>query len=190
MKKLFVIFIVLFLASGCDGNKETLSCTSTTTNNGIVTKTSYDVDYVGDELRYVTITYDYSQVDDNEDVDGVDVDTDGLSNDDNTDNSNDMTADDVVDGVVGDAIDTTVDGVRDTILDIAGIKNNYENQFSNYDNMEGFSYDVDIDNDTEYRIIYEIDMQKISDNDLASFNIGRDFSTFQTDYEDLGYTCK
>ena len=68
--------------------------------------------------------------------------------------------------------------------------NNYENQFSTYDGMEGFSYDVDIDNDTEYRIIYEIDMQKINDNDLANFNIGRDFSTFQTDYEDLGYTCK
>lgn len=188
MKKLFVIFLVLVLASGCD-NKKTLSCTSTTTNNGIVTKTSYDVDYVGDELRYVTITYDYMTTKDNNDVDGVDSDTDGLSED--NDNSRMATdADDVVDGVVGDAIDTTVDGVRDTILDIAGIKNNYENQFSNYDNMEGFSYDVDIDNDTEYRIIYEIDMQKISDNDLASFNIGRDFSTFQTDYEDLGYTCK
>ena len=55
---------------------------------------------------------------------------------------------------------------------------------------EGFSYDVDVDNGTEYRIIYEIDMKKINDNDLAAFNIGRDFSTFQESYEDLGYTCE
>lgn len=190
MKKIFAIFLVLFLASGCDTDTEMMSCTSTTTQNGIVTKTSYDVEYNGDEVKHVIITYDYSSTNDNDDVDGVDVDTDGLDDDDNNDNDNGTSADDVVDGVVGDAIDTTVDGVRDTILDIAGIKNNYENQLSTYDGIEGFSYEVDVDSDTEYRIIYDIDMDKISDADLARFTVARDFSDMQDNYEDLGYTCK
>ena len=188
MKKLFVIFLVVFLATGCDENTEMLSCSSTTTQNGIVTKTDYDIEYVDDEVKYVTITYDYSQTNDDDEVDGVDVDTDGLDDDD--DNAdNDVNANDVVDGVVGDAIDTTVDGVRETILDIAGIKNNYENQLATYDNIEGFSYDVDIDSNTEYKIVYKIDMDKISDADLATFNVSRDFSLVQENYEDLGYTC-
>ena len=96
----------------------------------------------------------------------------------------------VVDGVVGDVIDGTVDGVTDTILDLAGIRNTYENQFSIYDNIEGFSYNVDVDNDNEYKVVYEIDMDKISDNDLATFNVTRGFQDIRTNYEDLGYTCK
>ena len=41
--------MVLFLASGCDENTEMLSCSSTNTQNGIVTRTKYDVEYVDDE---------------------------------------------------------------------------------------------------------------------------------------------
>ena len=191
MKKIFAVFLVLLLASGCGENTEMLSCSSTTTDNGIITKTNYDVEYVNDEVKYVTITYDYSSTTDNDDVDGVDVDTDGLDEDDNNTGNNGRTdSDDVVDGVVGDAIDTTVDGVRETILDIAGIKNTYENQLSTYDGIEGFSYDVDVDSDTEYKIIYKIDMDKISDTDLAQFDVSRDFTDIQGNYEDLGYTCR
>ena len=235
MKKIIAIFLVLFLATGCDGDSEMLSCSNTTTQNGIITKTGYDVEYVDDEVKFVTITYDYSVADD---VDGVNADTDGLSenednnnarartnnNDNNMDNNlnnsngnnatndnnmtngntnsnnnnndgainnhNGTTTDDIVDGVVGDALDTAVDSVRETILDIAGIRNNYENQLSTYDNIEGFSYDVDVNNDNEYRIIYKIDMNKISDTDLALFNVSRDFSGMESNYEDLGYTCR
>lgn len=242
MKKIIAIFLVLFLATGCDGDSEMLSCSNTTTQNGIITKTGYDVEYVDDEVKFVTITYDYSVADD---VDGVNADTDGLSenkdnnnarartnnNDNNMDNNqnnsnsnntngdnnntrnadgnntttgnmngnnnngsinnhNGTTTDDIVDGVVGDALDTAVDSVRETILDIAGIRNNYENQLSTYDNIEGFSYDVDVNNDNEYRIIYKIDMTKISDTDLALFNVSRDFSGMESNYEDLGYTCR
>jgi len=241
MKKIFAIFLVLFLASGCDGDTEMLSCSSTTTQNGIVTTTSYDVEYNEDEVKHVTITYDYSTTSLEDDVDGVGADTDGLTEDDNnnmdnnngsdarnnggnnndgntnnTDNNNGNTnntdnnggnnnannnngttnnnqrtrAEDIVDGVVGDAIDTTVDGVRETILDIAGIRNNYENQLRTYDGIEGFSYKVDVDSNTEYKIIYDIDMDKISDADLAQFNVARDFSGMQDNYEDLGYTCR
>lgn len=191
MKKIFAIFLVLFLASGCDNSDtEMLSCSSTTTQNGIVTKTNYNIEYVDDQIKFVTITYDYNSIND-DDVDGVDVDTDGLDeDDDNNAGNNGRTADDVIDGVVGDAIDDTVDGVRETILDIAGIKNNYENQLSMYDGMSGFSYDVDVDSNTEYKIIYKIDMDEISDTDLANFNVSRDFNEVQDTYENMGYTCR
>lgn len=191
MKKILAIFLVLFLASGCDENTEMLSCSSTTTQNGIVTRTKYDVEYMDDEVKFVTITYDYSSTNDNDDVDGVNVDTDGLDEEENSaGNNNVRNADDVVDGVVGDALDTTIDGVRETILDIAGIRNNYENQLSTYDGIEGFSYDVDVDSNTQYKITYKIDMDKISDTDLAQFNVSRDFSKIQDNYKNMGYTCR
>lgn len=126
----------------------------------------------------------------NNEVDGVNADTDGISENNETDNNNAMNSDDVVDGVVGDTIDGTVDGIKDTILDLAGIKTTYENQFSAYDNIEGFSYDVDVDNSNEYRVIYKIDMDKISDSDLTRFNVGRDFTNMRSTYEGSGYTCK
>ena len=78
--------VCIKLATGCDGNAKMMSCTSTTTQNGIVTKTSYDIEYVDDEVKYVTITYDYSSTNDKDDMDGVNADTDGLSE--NKDNNN------------------------------------------------------------------------------------------------------
>lgn len=189
MKKLLIALSVLFIMSGCDENTDSLSCSSTTTANGLTTKTTYDVDYVDDEVKYITITYNYSQNNNKDDMDGVNVDTDGLDETDNN-NNNKLDADDVVDGLVGDAIDETVEGVTETILDIAGIKNRYENQLTTYDNIEGFSYDVDVDSNTEYRIIYKIDMDKINDTDLATFNVTRDFSNLRTTYEGQGYTCQ
>lgn len=191
MKKLFIVFAVLFVMSGCDSETDTLSCSNTTIANGVTTKTTYDIDYVDDDVKYVTITYDYTQdVNDDEKMDGVDVDTDGIDTDNDTDNNNNLESDDVVDGVVGDVIDGAVDGVTSTILDIAGIKNTYENQMSVYDNIEGFSYDVDVDTDNEYKVIYQIDMDKISDDNLSTFNVTRGFADIRDDYEDLGYTCK
>ncbi|MCI6266246.1 MAG: hypothetical protein MR598_05305 [Erysipelotrichaceae bacterium] len=200
MKKLLIVLSVstLFLMSGCTNNStDTLSCSSTTTANGVTTKTKYDIDYKDDDVKYVTITYDYSQdnttnntEDDNDKMDGVDVDTDGIDNDNTNNNDGSIKSDDVVDGVVGDAIDGTVDGIKETILDLAGIKNRYENQLSTYDNIEGFSYKVDIDSNTEYKIIYKIDMDKISDADLTRFDVTRDFSDIKANYEGLGYTCQ
>lgn len=196
MKKLLMALAILFVISGCGENAKMMSCKSTTTANGVSTDTTYDIDYVGDEVKYVTITYDYNQdtseIDDNNanDIDGVNSDTDGLEEDNDKSRNVDTDAEDVVDGVVGEAIDDTVDGVRETILDIAGIKNRYENQLSTYDNIEGFSYDVDIDSNTQYKVTYKIDMDKISDSDLATFNIGRNVSDIRDSYEGLGYSCK
>lgn len=192
MKKLLTAISILFIMSGCGENTESLSCSSTTTANGVTTKTTYDIKHNKDDVKFVTITYDYSQTGTKEDIDGLNADTDGLDNDNNNNNDNNtsLNSNDVVDGVVGDVIDGTVNGIKETILDLAGIKNRYENQLSTYDNINGFSYKVDIDSDTEYKIIYEIDMDKISDNDLARFDVARDFSNAKANYEDLGYTCK
>jgi len=198
MKKLLIVLSVLFLTSGCtnDGT-DTLSCSTTTAANGITTRTSYNIDYLEDDVKYVTITYDYSQdnvtnntTDDNEEMDGLNADTDGIDDDNTNDNDADLKSDDIVDGIVGDVIDGTINGITETILDIAGIKNRYENQLSTYDNIEGLTYDVDLDTNTQYRITYKIDMDKISDTDLARFDVTRDFSDIRDNYEGLGYTCE
>ena len=194
MKKLLIFFTVLFILSGCDNNEtETLSCSSTTRQNGIVTRTRYDFKYLDDEVKHVTITYDYSQEENGNaarDIDGVDADTDGLDEDTDTNNNGNIDSDDVVDGVVGDTIDEAVDTVTDTILDLSGIRNTFENQMTDFDDIEGFSYEVDTDSNNEYKVIYEIDMDKISDADLARIDVDRDFSNITNNYEDLGYTCR
>ena len=235
MKKVLICLSALFLMAGCDTGTDTLSCTSTNTVNGLTTDTKYDIKYKDDVVKYVTITYHYTQdntvnatngangtngtngnnangtngtqnnnnnnnntngtagnnTTNNNDVDGIDADTDGLDdNRDNDANNNTVDGDDIVDGVVGDAIDTTIDGVTSTILDIAGIRNTYQNQMSTYDNIEGFTYRVDTDTDNEYTVVYEIDFDKINDSDLTRFNVDRDFTTLRSNYEDLGYTCK
>lgn len=189
MKKILIGLSLLFMLAGCDGDTKNLMCTSTNMNNGLTTKTSYNIDYVGEDVKYVTITYDYNQDNtDTNDMDGVNSDTHGLEEDDN--NNNNLDSDEVVDGIVGDVIDETVEGVTETILDIAGIRNRFENQLGIYDDIEGFSYEVDQDTNNNYRIIYKIDMEKINDSDLATFNVTRNFSDIRTNYEDQGYTCK
>ncbi len=196
--------------SGCAENTEKLSCDSTTTSNGVTTMTRYDIDYQKDDVKKVTITYDYTQdttgntttndgnttndtnntaTQSREKQDGVNSDSDGLTEENDSDKN--LKSDDVVDGVVGDAIDGTVDGVTNTILDLAGIRTTLENQMSTYNNIKGFSYKVDKNTDNEYKVIYSIDMDKISDNDLSRFNIPtRDFSDLKKNYQDLGYACK
>lgn len=221
MKKLFVAFFVLLLASGCGVKHDSLSCQTTTNSNGITTTTHYDIDYMDNDVKMIKITYDYKQdndtsndntktngtSDDNtatngadnnqttdtgstrEKQDGVNSDTDGISEE--KDSNANLKSDDVVDGVVGDAIDSTIDGVTNTILDLAGIRTTYENQMNTYGNISGFSYKVDKDIDNEYKVIYSIDMDKISDSDLSKFNIpSRNFKDLKTNYQDLGYTCK
>ena len=193
MKKTLIAFSMLLIMTGCDEKTEKLSCKSTTTANGMTTNTTYDIEYVSDDVKYVTITYDYNQDTQSrtKDMDGVNADTDGISErNNNNDNNNRLDSDEVVDGIVGDVIDETVEGVTETILDIAGIKNRYENQLTMYDDIEGFSYDVDMDTTNQYKIIYKIDMDKISDDDLSRFDVTRNFSDIRTNYEDLGYTCK
>ena len=215
MRKLFFAFLALLIMSGCSGDMSNLSCSNTTTSNGITTKTKYDIDYRKEDVKKLVITYEYVQDNINnatannntdstanndtsrnatdnttrEKKDGVNSDTDGVS--DKKDSNGNLKSDDVVDGVVGDAIDSTIDGVTNTILDLAGIRSTYENQMNTYGNIEGFSYKVDKDLDNEYKVIYTFDMDKISDKDLATFNIpSKKFADLKKNYMDLGYTCK
>lgn len=194
MKKIILVFCMILIMSGCDMGTDTLTCTSSSVTNGLTTDTKYVIKHSGNDVKYVTITYDYNQdlnttTDDT--TDGVNASTDGTTPDnDNVLNDGQINSDEVIDGVVGDTIDGVVDGVKDTILDLAGIRDTYQNQFSSLDNIEGFSYDVDVDSDREYKVVYKIDFDKISDSDLTRFNVDRNFENIRTSYEDLGYTCK
>ena len=170
MKKILIFLSILFLMSGCGDNNEKLTCSSKSTANGMTTNTDYKIEYKDNEVKFVTITYDYIQDENNntdnttqdidttadtttgetnseieardnstttnttDDTDGINADSDGITTDDN----NESNSDDVVDGVVGDTIDGAIDGVTDTILDIAGIKDTYENQINSYGGIEGF----------------------------------------------------
>lgn len=190
MKKILICLGIMLLISGCGETTQSLQCNSATTAaNGLTTDITYDIDYDddNDNVKYVTITYDYQQNQNstNDNLDGVGTGTDGTTEDDDV-NENDG----VVDGVVGDAIDEGVEAVTDTILDIAGIKTNFENQLSIFDNIEGMTYTVDRDTDNEYTVVYKIDLEKISDADLARFNIDRNLTNTRTTYEGQGYTCR
>lgn len=185
MKKLFICGLLLAVLSGCDENMKEMTCSSSTNANGVITKTSYDIKYDGDEVKKVIITYDYTDNQTN-DVDGTQADTSGLTRNNNDDGV--VTSDDIVDGAVGDAIDTGVNTVKDTILGLSGLKQSMD--LTMYDNIDGLTYKVDVDNDREYKVIYEVDMDKIGDNDLSLFNISRDFSDIKDNYESYGYTCE
>lgn len=161
---------------------------TSTTNNAANNNTTNNNDNTNTTNNTNTTT---NTTNDNDQTDGVNADTDGLTtNNDSDNNTGNSNSDEVLDGAVGNAIDGVVDGVTGTILDIAGIKNRYENQLSAYDNIEGFTYNVDVDEDNEYKVVYKIDLDKISDTDLAKFNIDRDIDTLRTNYENQGFTCK
>lgn len=217
MKKLLVSLLIIFLMSGC-GNNKTLKCVANRNANNFSNDAETKIEYQDNDVKYVTITYDYNQNDNTvtgnatittedengtvttntettnnnntNDTDGVNADTDGLTNDKNEDNNSNMSENEIMDGAVGDTFDTIINGITNTILDISGIKNTYESQLSTYDGIEGFSYKVDVDEDNEYKITYKIDMEKISDNDLARFNLDRNLNTLRSNYEGLGYTCE
>lgn len=187
MKKILICLSIMLLISGCGENQESLQCNLVSTNNGLTSDVTYDIEYDEDTVRYVTITYDYRQ-DENtteDNLDGVGTGTDGTTQDD------DVNEDDgIVDGVVGDTIDEGVGVVTDTILDIAGIKTNFQNQMTAFDNVEGLTYTIDRDTNNEYTVVYKIDLEKITDTDLAGFNIDRNLTNTRATYENLGYTCK
>jgi len=187
MKKILICLGITLLISGCGETTDSLQCNSRTTANGLTTDVTYDIDYDEDTVRYVTITYNYKQdeytTEDN--LDGVGTGTDGTTQDDDV-NENDG----IVDGVVGETIDEGVGAVTDTILDIAGIRTNFQNQMTVFDNVKGLTYSVDRDTDNEYTVVYKIDLDEINDSDLARFNIDRNLTNTRATYENQGYTCK
>ena len=193
MKKLLILSgISIFILTGCGaGATDTMSCSIENTANNITTKVNYDVDYEGNEVKKVRITYKYNQDvtndtdnDGKEDIDGVGTGTDGTTNDSQIDK------DGIVDGVIGNAIDDIVGGVTDVILDISGIKNRHATVQNTYNNITGFSAQNTTDTDNSYTVTYVIDYDTISDADLTTLNLSRDIDTVKDSYVAQGYTCK
>ena len=196
---LSTIFVTVFI-TGCSlTGMETYSCTSTSTSaDGLTTKITYDITHSNDTVDMVKITYDYRQEDTDEnedstmlsntiervvgdDVDGLNADTDGNSDTDN---------DEVVDGIVGDTLDAIINGVTDTIVDIAGLKDRHNVVSDRYGELEGVTINVEDSDDDSYKVVYDIDMAKISDDDLDIFNLDRSFETLKGNYNSLGLMCK
>lgn len=181
MKKALLIIAVIAVLSGC-GTNETLTCTTSNTVGTLTSNTAYMIEYQGNDVKMLTVTYDYSD----DHVDGVGTGTDGTTNDDETDTDDDG----IIDGVVGEALDDVVTGVTNGILDIAGIRTRHNTRFGTYTNTEGFTTTVDSDNDTDYKVTYTYDLSKLSDADITNFGISRDFETLRTGYTNRGMTCK
>lgn len=196
---LSTIFVTVFI-TGCSlTGMETYSCTSTSTSaDGLTTKITYDITHSNDTVDVVKITYDYRQEDNDEnedstmlsntiervvgdDVDGLNADTDGNSDTDN---------DEVIDGIVGDTLDAIVNGVTDTIVDIAGLKDRHNVVSDRYGDLEGVTINVEDSDEDSYKVVYDIDMAKISDDDLDIFNLDRSFETLKGNYNSLGLMCK
>jgi len=182
MKKFLLIIAVIAVLSGCGNESDTLTCTTDNTVGTLTSRSTYVIDYTGDKIDMVTITYDYSDGN----IDGVGTGTDGTTEDDDTNTENDG----IVDGVIGEALDDVVDGVTGTILDIAGIRDMHNNRYGAYGNVEGFTSSVDREDNTNYTVTYTYDLSKLSDSDLSTFGIDRDFNTQKTTYTDRGLTCK
>ena len=181
MKKLIVLLVAVLIASGCSlsPTEDKLYCVSTTKSGNLTTKTSYDITYTDNDVKFTKIVYEYSEiVDDTED--GVGTGTDGTTEDDDT------KKDGIVDGKVGDAIDD----VTDAILDLAGIRTMYTNRLNEYGEIEGFTGIIDDNEQNKYKVTYEIDFTKISDDDLSKFNLSRDYDTLKKSLEDQGLTCE
>ena len=181
MKKALLIIAVIAVLSGC-GTTESLTCTTSNTVGGLTSNTTYMIEYQGNDVKMLTVTYDYRD----DHIDGVGTGTDGTTEDEDTD----MEDDGIVDGIVGEALDDVVSGVTNGILDIAGIKTRHNARFGTYTNTEGFTTMIDSDNDTDYKVTYTYDLNKLSDNDITTFGISRDLNTLRSGYTDRGMTCK
>lgn len=194
MKKIILVFSMIALLSGCGENEQMMTCTNERTYNGLTSGTEYLVTYNDDEVTHVTITYNYNQ---DTQTDGVGTGTDGttedgVENDTNRDeNQTDGVIEDndnndgIVDGVAGDIIG----GITNTILDLSGLKDRHTNQMNNT-NITGFTSSVEDNTNTSYKVVYNLDLTKISDDDIGRFNVDRSYTTLRDNYTNQGLTCK
>ena len=181
MKKALLIIAVIAVLSGC-GTNDSLTCSTENTLGNISSSTTYKIDYRDNDVKMMTVTYEYKDGH----TDGVGTGTDGTTEDD--DNTGET--DGVVDGVVGEALDDIVTGVTNTVLDLADIRTRHNNRFGTYTNTNGFKTSIDTNNDDDYKVTYTYDFSKLSDDDINAFGISRDFDTMQSMYTNRGLTCK
>ena len=78
----------------------------------------------------------------------------------------------------------------DTIVDIAGLKDRHNVVSDRYGDLEGVTINVEDSDEDSYKIVYDIDMAKISDDDLDIFNLDRSFETLKGNYNSLELMCK
>lgn len=181
MKKALLVIAIITILSGC-GTNDTLTCTTDNTLGNISSSTTYKIDYRDNDVKMMTVTYEYEDGH----TDGMGTGTDGTTEDSDTTGENDG----IVDGVVGEALDDVVTGITDTILDLADIKARHNTRFGNYTNTDGFKTSIDTDNDNDYKITYTYDFSKLSNDDITSLGVSRDFDTLRSTYTDRGLTCK
>lgn len=179
MKRILLFFGIVTLLTGC-GNEEdmmTMTCTRENTYNGLTSNTQYLITYNDDEVSNVKITYNYNQ---DTHTDGVGTGTDGTTEDDDR-NEND--------GIVGGVTEDIIGGIYNTILDLSGLKDRHTNQINNT-NIEGFTSTVEDNTNNSYKVIYNLDLTKISDDDIGRFNVDRSYQTLKSNYTNQGLTCK
>lgn len=181
MKKVLLLIAVVAVLSGC-GTNDKLTCTYDNIVGDVTSKTEYVIEYRNNNIKKIKATYDYKS----NHVDGVGTGTDGTTNDkdDNKDN------DGILGGTVGSVLDDVVDGITDGIIDISGIKTRHDSKFGTYTNIKGFTSDVNVNDDTNYKVIYTYDLNTLSDNDINNLGINRDLNTFKTTLTNRGLTCK
>lgn len=181
MKKALLIIAVIAVLSGC-GTNDSLTCTTENTLGNISSSTTYKIDYRDNDVKMMTVTYEYKDGH----TDGVGTGTDGTTEDDDANNKTDG----VIDGVVGEALDDIVTGVTNTILDLADIRTRHNNRFGAYTNTAGFMTSIDTNNDNDYKVTYTYDFSKLSDDDINAFGISRNFDNMKSMYTNRGLTCK
>lgn len=181
MKKVLLIMAVIAVLSGC-GTNDSLTCTAENTLGNISSNTTYKIDYRDNDVKMMTVTYEYRDGH----IDGVGTGTDGTTEDDDTTNETDG----IINGVVGEALDDVVTGVTNTILDLADIRTRHNARFGTYTNTDGFMTSIDTNNDNDYKVTYTYDFSKLSDDDITSFGISRNFDTMQSMYTSRGLTCR
>lgn len=197
MKKFILCFGIIALLTGCGEEEQMMTCTMENTTNGLTSGTEYLVTYQEDEVSHVRITYNYNQ---DTQIDGIGTGTDGTTEDGVEDETNDNTTDGVIEnnkqdndgivgGIVGDATDMLIGGVYNTILDISGLKDRHTNDM-NTTNIEGFTSSVENNTNNSYKVVYDLDLTKISDDDINRFNVDRSYTTLRNNYTNQGLTCK
>lgn len=197
MKKSLIVLAALAVLSGCGMNEKT-TCTNENKVGNITSKVTYEIEHKNNDVKKVILTYDYRD----DHTDGVGTGTDGTTKDKednnttNNDNKNDNTTkaptdnDGLIGGVTGEALDDIVTGAADGILDIAGIKRTHNNKISTYSSIKGVTTKVDVDNENDYKITYTYDLKQLSDSDITSLGINKDYTTLKNNYTSRGLTCK
>lgn len=191
MKKSLIVLIALTVLSGCGTNEKT-TCTNENKVGNITSKVTYNIEHKNNEVKKVILTYDYHD----DHTDGVGTGTDGTTKDKEDNNTNNKETKEptdnngIIGGITGEALDDIVTDVADGILDIAGIKRNHNTKISTYSSIKGVITKVDVDNENDYKITYTYDLNQLSDSDITSLGISKDYTTLKNNYTSRGLTCK